>query len=286
MLKIKNQLSAVILFCGLFLLSGSCVWDWGSLGQNDPASIVQESNLNDSIDEKSGGNDRKGRRSGNGSGGSYKCRDDTSCSSICEDLFDDTGVVENCLDLSISKVEGRGTKRNRGFEYILDVFDEKITYPALTNIDGASFDALMELSVEHWVNLTDDVTESEAKALLAWVASDKSVAKVVREHGSDGNYAGFNSYEGLIRLLKSVGNRNGCDEFKDAATNQYLTGRFTFCCIAWREKNTAAASVFAATYSSNTSDVSIIGDINKLEDCGSKSFFCPANGGDSCPGRL
>ena len=279
MFKIKNKLSVIILFCSLFLLSGSCVWDWGSLGQTDPASIIQESNLDDAVDEKSGGDNRRGRRAGSGSGRSYKCRDDSGCAGLCEDLFDDTGVVENCLDLSVSKVEGRGTKRNRGFEYILDVFDETITYPALTNIDGTSFGALMELSVEHWVNLTDDVTEKEAKALLAWVASDKDVAKVVREHGSDGNYAGFNSYEGLIRLMKAVGNRSGCGEFEDAVARQYLTGRFTFCCIAWREKNTAAASYDGASSSD------IIGDINKLEECGG-SLVCPPLVGDSCPGRL
>ena len=281
MLKIKNKSGLISLFCGVFLLSGSCVWDWGSLGQTDPAAIVQESNLADSVREKTEGDGRRGRRSG-GSSRSYKCRNDNNCASICEDLFDDTGVVENCLELSTSKVEGRGTKRNRGFEYILDVFDAKITYPALTNIDGNSFGALMKLSVEHWVNLTDDVTEQEAKALLAWIASDKEVAKVVREHGVDGNYAGFNSYEGFIRLMKEVGNRTGCDEFKDALVTQHLAGRFTFCCIAWREKNIMAASVFAAVPPTpNSSD--IIGDLNTLEDCGTDAVVCPVAGGDSCP---
>ena len=258
----------IIVSFSIILLSGSCVWDWGSLGQRNPASFINESALEDSVRraEEGDGRSRSSRRS---SGRRYKCRDDSGCAAICEDLFDDIGVVENCLDLSITKVEGRdNSKNNRGFEYILDVFDEEITYPALTNIDGASFGALMELSVEHWVNLTDDVSEQEAKALLAWIASDKEVAEVVREHGSDGNYAGFNSYEGLIRLIKEVGNRTGCDEFEDAFTNQYLTGRFTFCCIARIEGNNAAEA--------------IVSDINKLEDC-TPAFSCPADGGNNCP---
>ena len=277
----KSQFSLIILFCILFLVSGSCVWDWGALEQVDPASIVQESNIDDGEDD-----DRRGRRSGSSSR-RYKCREDSNCTDICEDLFDDEGVVENCLDLSISKVEGRGTRRNRGFEYILDVFDNQITYPSLTNIDGNSFGALMELSVEHWVNLTDDVSEQEAKALLAWIASDEDVAEVVREHGSDGNYAGFNSYEGLIRLMKEVGNRTGCDEFKDALTNQYLTGRFTFCCIAYRERNTVAAIDYSTDEPTRYyNDSTIVDDINKLEDCedDSKIFYCPEYGGDNCPG--
>ena len=274
MFKNQSQFSLSILFCILFLVSGSCVWDWDALEQIDPAAIVNESNIDDGEVD-----DRRGRRSGSSSSRRYKCREDNGCTSICEDLFDDEGVVENCLDLSISKVEGRGegrgTRRNRGFEYILDVFDNQITYPSLTNIDGASFGALMELSVEHWVNLTDDVSEQEAKALLAWIASDEDVAEVVREHGSDGNYAGFNSYEGLIRLMKEVGNRTGCDEFKDALTSQYLTARFTFCCISWRESNSVA-------------EFSIVDDINKLENCADSDddFTCPATGGDNCPGPV
>ncbi|MCY4512393.1 MAG: hypothetical protein OXB86_01745 [Bdellovibrionales bacterium] len=252
------------------LLLGSCVWDLGS-PRLDPASIVSESSLEDSVQRELEG-DQRGRRSGSSSG-SYKCRENNSCTAICEDLFDDDGVVENCLDLSVSQVVGRGTRRNRGFEYILDIFDKTITYPALTNIDGNSFGALMQLSVEHWVNLTDDVSEQEAKALLAWIASDKKVTEVVREHGSDGNYAGFNSYEGLIRLMKEVGNRTGCDEYEDALTKQYLSGRFTFCCIAYRERNAVA-------------EQKIVADINKLASCEDtgNELSCPPDGGSYCPG--
>ena len=275
-------------FIWIFSL-GSCVWDWGDLTQTDPASIIQQSNLEDSVEENREGDSRRRL----GSSGSYsrrggKCRNDNSCADICEDLFDDAGVVENCLDLSISIVKGRGTKRKRGFEYILDVFDSRITYPALTNIDGVSFKALMELSVEHWVNLTDDVTETEAKALLAWIAADKSVAEVIREHGADGNYAGFNSYEGLIRLMKEVGNKTGCDEYKDALTSRYLTGRFTFCCIALRERNSEAVAFVTGVHvnTETTPSNDIVGDINRLENCRDRNdiFACPANGGDNCPG--
>ena len=266
---------------------GSCVWDWGTLTQTDPASIIQESNLEDSVDEKRDGDNRRRRNSGSYSRRGGKCRNDNNCSDICEDLFDDVGVVENCLDLSRTVVEGRGTKRNRGFEYILDVFDSEVTYPSLTNIDGVSFKALMELSVEHWVNLTDDVSEEEARALLAWIASDKAVTEVIREHGADGNYAGFNSYEGFIRLMKEVGNGTGCREYHDALTNRYLTGRFTFCCIALRERNIEAVAYNTSkVHTSPSSD--ILGDIKRLENCPNtnrESMICPSNGGNHCPGR-
>lgn len=263
---LKNRIGVFSFGVIFALVSGSCIWDWGSLSQPDPAAIINRSNLKDSV-QRADQDDRRGRSS-RSSGRRYKCREDSSCSDICKDLFDDIGVVENCLELSITKVQGRdNTRRHKGFEYILDVFDEEITYQSLTNIDGASFGALMGLSVEHWVNLTDDVSEQEAKALLAWIASDGDVAKVVREHGSDGNYAGFNSYEGLIRLIKEVGNRTGCDEFEDALTKQYLTGRFTFCCIAKRENNSIAEG--------------IISDISQLEDC-TPDLSCPADGGDNC----
>lgn len=297
MLLRENKFRIFILFCVFPLCVGSCVFDWGSFGQ-DPASIVSQSDVEDSVREQKGRGGRDYRSRGS-YGQKYKCRDDNRCADICEDLFEDEGVVENCLDLSVSKVEGRGTRRDRGFEYILDVFDNELTYPSLTNIDGASFEALMELSVEHWVNLTDDVTESEAKALLAWIASDEDVAEVIREHGSDGNYAGFNSYEGFLRLMKEVGNRTGCGEFEDALTTQSLTGRFTFCCIAWRERNNVAVDYTISTgvhftipptppddfvVPSTVSD--IVSDINKLEDCeGGDVFKCPDNGGRNCPGK-
>ena len=295
MLLSGNKFRFFSSFCVFLLCTESCVWDWGPLSQPDPSSIVSKSDLEDSVRDQKGGS--RTHRGGGSYGQSYKCREDNRCTDICEDLFEDEGVVENCLDLSVSKVEGRGTRRNRGFEYILDVFDNQITYPSLTNIDGASFGALMELSVEHWVNLTDDVTESEAKALLAWIASDSDVAKVIREHGSDGNYAGFNSYEGFIRLMKEVGNRTGCDEYGDALAKRELTGRFTFCCIAWRERNNVAVDYNILTgvhfdipdplpddFTVPSIVSGIVSDINKLEGCkGGDVFNCPLDGGDYCP---
>ena len=276
MRSISQIITAVSLVFCLCLFIPSCAFDWGGGGDS---VIINPSNLEDSYREKTGSSDkRRGRSASRGSYGRDKCVENDDCAEICEDLFDDTGVVENCLDLRVKTVMGSGSK-SKGFEYILDVFDDDISYPALTNIDGVSFRALMSLSVEHWVNLVDDVTEDEAKALLAWIAAEQEVAKTIREHGSDGNYAGFNSYEGMISLVKEVGNRTGCDELKDALTKQSLVGKFTFCCIAVREKNTVAGSVHNQT--------NIVYDLNQLKECANTDyFFCPTNGGDGCPGKV
>ena len=291
MRSISQIITAVsLVFCLCFFIQ-SCAFDWGG----EDSVIINPSNLEDSYREKTGSNRRKERSASRGSYGRDKCVDDDDCAEVCEDLFDDTGVVENCLDLRVKTVMGSGTK-SKGFEYILDVFDDDLSYPALTNIDGSSFRALMSLSVEHWVNLVDDVTEEEAGALLAWIAAEREVAETIREHGSDGNYAGFNSYEGLMNLIKEVGNRTGCDEVEDALTKQSLVGKFTFCCIAYREGNTVAASTFTASFNHGVDahKNDIVGDLNKLKECeagtsptfNAKAFYCPAGGGSNCPGKL
>ena len=221
---------------------------WADLGSGfdssfDPALLIQASALEESRDRS---NRKRNRKSG-----SYKrssiCLGSIDCEEICEEIFEDYGVVDKCFDLKEDLVFD--------FEEMLDIFDTDVTYPSLKILDGDVFRDLMELSVEHWVNLTQNIDDSEARAILAWIASDNDVAEVILEYGSTGNYAGFDSYEGLEELMKEVGSGAGCSKYEDALHDEELSGDFTFCDIARKEGNLSLVN-------------RIIDELNDYKECG------------------
>ena len=165
------------------------------------------------------------------------CASDPRCSDICEDLFDDDyGTQDECIKIKIETVEA--------FEEIVEVLKDPVI-GELKNINHKIFTTLLALSVEPWVRALRKADRREAEVLLAWIAQDKNIAGAVYEHGADGDYVGFKSYEGLKELLKVAsdeGTDDGCDQYKSGFLSDLNASDFNFCEIAARENNSKVTS--------------------------------------------
>ena len=164
------------------------------------------------------------------------CVSDSRCSDICEDLFDDDyGTQDECLKLKIETVEI--------FEEIVEVLEDPVI-GELKSINHKVFAALLALSVEPWVRALRKADRREAEVILAWAAQDKNISGAIYEHGADGDYVGFKSYEGLKELLKaaSTEGENDCDKYKSGFQADLNASDFSFCEIAARENNSKVTS--------------------------------------------
>ncbi|MBC6415443.1 MAG: hypothetical protein GDA46_03530 [Bdellovibrionales bacterium] len=197
----------LILISNLFLLS-SCILGGDGFSHQDSLILAPS---------KEGSRPRDRRRFSSDIRGI--CRDNADCEDICEDIYDDDlslsqrdeaeGRVEKCSDLSYREVYD--------FQDIEDAFYDP-AYSSFKNLESKNFKNFLDVSLEPWITFTEDVTISEAKTTLRWIASEKGIADAIESAYE--NDEDFDLYEGVFNLLLEITRDNysilkeRCDDLK------------------------------------------------------------------------
>ena len=221
------------LMLAVFFIS-SCAVEFSDFASEvDPSLLVQQSSLDSATREEN--ENPRGRRIFKGSYNRGNiCNISDDCYEICDDIFSDNSEVELCAELRQDTVEE--------IDEMIYVFESSLNYPALRRIEGDVFLEMMEISTRPWVNLTDNVTDGEAEALLAWIAAEKDVAVAVKKHDKTGNYNNDDFYAGFTKLMKEVSAGDGCTLLNNFYTEN-ITGDLSFKEIAEDERNTDAKDI-------------------------------------------
>ena len=132
------------------------------------------------------------------------CEDDGACVDICEDIFldddDDEYKVERCMRTNASLVYK--------FEDLLETLEDPFSELSLKEIDSKVFGAFLNISLKPWIDDLTDVSHSEARLLLGWIASESGISREIQsvyyfQHESIQPYY---KYEGVENLLKEIEN--------------------------------------------------------------------------------
>ena len=182
------------------------------------------------------------------------CGEFGDCEEVCEDVYDEDGDRENegkvkrCLELSY--------KTAITFEEIVEVIEEPY-YDDLQNIEDKNFEAFLDVSLAPWVEKTKRLSNSEAEALLRWIARESAIAGAIQK--AYNNYEDFRLYEGIQRLFEEIApdlasytstsptalervNRS-CAELCSAVANDVLAQSQSFWDIAEKSNNSSASSL-------------------------------------------
>ncbi len=245
----KNIIYSIgIIFASLLFLS-SCVW-----GGLDPGISIASETTSDQDDES----DRGGL-----------CEGDSGCEDICEDVYDDNdnddddGKIELCLDLPY--------KTAIQFEDIIDILEEP-SNSLLRGIKSKVFSKFLGVSLGPWISATDDsISDSEAKALLAWVVHGKGIAQAIVNAYKD-TYENYVQYEGIDNLFKEIagsvsvgegcsGNAQKCAKMLNAAVVQDIQGNKSFLDIVVETKSTPATTILCNIFKQKCDEVNS-GDVS------------------------
>ena len=160
------------------------------------------------------------------------CDDNRDCRDVCADLYsDDYGAQDECFKLRKTAVED--------METVVSILEDP-SIGELKNINHKVFDILLEISVEPWVAAARRADRKEAGVILAWIAQSRNIAGVILDHGSTGDYVGYESYAGFKELLKAAdgSGSNDCEKYLHGFTKDLNDSDYNFCGIAGRENNT------------------------------------------------
>ena len=164
--------------------------------------------------------------------GSYNdnlCKDDRDCREVCEDVYDeDDEQVWNrktCMELRYETAVQ--------FKDILDIIKEPYN-SSLKNIDEKAFSKFLDVSLAPWVTATNRLKNSEAEALLVWIAREERIGTAIAKAYE--NYEiGYDLFEGVENLFDEIGQ---CDDA--------IAGEKSFADIACTEENHPAMAIYEA----------------------------------------
>ena len=243
----KAVFAAIALsFCGT-----ACIPLPGGMGRGSSAVIVQSSGSDSKKDDK-----EKIKRSRTELRAEYfaknrgeACDDNRDCRDVCADLYsDDYGAQDECFKLRETAVED--------METVVSILEDP-SIGELKNIEHKVFDILLEISVEPWVAAARRADRKEAGIILAWIAQSRNIAGVILDHGSTGDYVGYESYAGFKELLKAADGSGStdCEKYLHGFTRDLNDSNYNFCGIAHRESNTKVTDT--------TEKEGILGDFTK-----------------------
>ena len=164
--------------------------------------------------------------------GSYNdnlCKDDRDCREVCEDVYDeDDEQVWNrktCMELRYETAVQ--------FKDILDIIKEPYN-SSLKNVDEKAFSKFLDVSLAPWVTATNRLKNSEAEALLVWIAREERIGTAIAKAYE--NYEiGYDLFEGVENLFDEIGQ---CDDA--------IAGEKSFADIACAEENHPAMAIYEA----------------------------------------
>ena len=207
------------------------------------------------------------------------CGEFADCEEVCEDVYNEDGdrenegKVERCLELS--------HKVAIDFENIVEVIEEP-DYDALRNIENKSFKAFLDISLAPWLEKTKRLNNSEAEALLRWIAIEAEIATAI-EKAYD-NYEDFDLYEGVEGLFEEIASdlssytldtptaleraNRRCAEFCSAVANKALAGNRSFWDIASTKGNSSAQELACGIFKIKCrhEGLSVVSNV-ELSDC-------------------
>ena len=192
--------------------------------------------------------------------GNELCRDDNNCEDICEDVYDDASDEEND-----GKVETCQELRYRiaiQFEDIMEALEEPYE-SNLRNIDHKAFSEFLDVSLEPWIRSTRSVSNSEAEALLVWVARERKISDAIDEAYQ--NYEReYDKFEGVANLFEEIaseftgcsGEVQKCVEMFNAITETAIVGSHTsFWNIVQENVSLSATAISCEVFDQRCEDV-------------------------------